>query len=137
MNQWSMGQKYRGRVSQVQKTLYAWWKMKIASPISRIDDLVKHVHRARNEEAAHWANIGAQGQRKIVIDRCTNAETWKAVKGYWDGSFKRQWQKWMWRGDQRRNQGQMGDNQSNCGSFEGWYGYCSRSCWCVRTHGDP
>ena len=35
-----------------------------------------------------WANIGAQGHRKIVLHRRNNSETWKAVKGFWDGSFK-------------------------------------------------
>ena len=27
-------------------------------------------------------------ERNIVLDRCINPETWKAVKGSWDGSFK-------------------------------------------------
>ena len=30
--------------------------------------------------------MGADGQRKLVIDRCYNFETWKAVNGYRDGS---------------------------------------------------
>ena len=34
------------------------------------------------------ANIGAQGPRKIVLDRRDNSKSWKAVKGSWDGSFK-------------------------------------------------
>ena len=54
----------------------------------RFRDFVKHVFREHNQEADHWANIGAQGQRKIVPERCDNSETWKTVKGYWDGSFK-------------------------------------------------
>ena len=41
-----------------------------------------------NQEAAHWANIEAQGQRKTVLGRRDNSESWKAVKSYWDGSFK-------------------------------------------------
>ena len=28
--------------------------------------------------------MAAEGQRKIIIDKCNNLETWKAVKGYWD-----------------------------------------------------
>ena len=59
------------------KTLHSWWKEKTAKPISKID------HREHNQEADHWANIGAQRQRKIVLDRCDNSETWKAVKGHW------------------------------------------------------
>ena len=52
-------------------------------------------YRDDNQEADHWANIGAHGQRETILDRCDNLETWKAVRGYWDGSFK------MWCGDQR------------------------------------
>ena len=48
---------------------------------------MKHVNREHNQEADHWANIAAQGRRKIVPDRCDNSETWKADKGYWYGSF--------------------------------------------------
>ena len=83
-----VGQKYSGMIRQVQKTLHSWWKEKIAKPISKIDFSVKHVYREHNQESDHWANIGAQGQRKIVLDRCDNSESWKAVKGHWDGSFK-------------------------------------------------
>ena len=32
--------------------------------------------------------IGAQGRRKIVIDRRNDSATWKAMRGFWDGSFK-------------------------------------------------
>ena len=46
-------------------TLHSWWEKRIAGPI---DKFVKHVYREHNQEADHWANIGAQGQRKIVID---------------------------------------------------------------------
>ena len=49
---------------------------------------MKHVYREHNQEADHQANIGAQGQRKIVLDRCDNSGTWKVVRDYWDGSFK-------------------------------------------------
>ena len=70
------------------KTSHSWWKEKIANPNSKIDDFVKHVFREHNQEADAWANIGAKGQRKIVLDNGDNSATWKAVKGYWDGSFK-------------------------------------------------
>ena len=56
-------QKYRGRIGQVEKTLHSWWKEKIASPISKIDDVVKHIFREHNQEADHWVNIGAKGQK--------------------------------------------------------------------------
>ena len=41
-----------------------------------------------NQEADHWANIGTQGLRKIVLDRRDNSESWKAIRGFWFGSFK-------------------------------------------------
>ena len=40
---------------------------------------MKHVYGEHNQEADHWVNIGAQGQ-KIVLDRRHNSEMWKAVK---------------------------------------------------------
>ena len=30
----------------------------------------------------------AAGQRNIIVDRSNKTETWKAVKGHWDGSLK-------------------------------------------------
>ena len=39
-------------------------------------------------EADHLANLGAEGQRKIIVDKGNNTERWKAVKGVWDGSSK-------------------------------------------------
>ena len=41
-----------------------------------------------DQEADHWANIGAQGKKKRLVDRRGNSETWKAVTRFWDGSFK-------------------------------------------------
>ena len=65
----------------IQKTIHQWWKKKIANPVSKIDDVVKHIFREHNQEVDHWPNVGAKGQRKVVIDRKDNAETWKAIKG--------------------------------------------------------
>ena len=73
----SLGQEYRGRICQIQKPLH--WKRKIANPISKTDDFVKHVFREHNQEAGHWADVGSEGQRKIVIDARGNSESWKAV----------------------------------------------------------
>ena len=38
-----------------------------ATPLSNIDNFVKHIHREPNQEAEHWSGIGAQGRRKIDI----------------------------------------------------------------------
>ena len=73
--EFSLGPKQREKIGQFQKTLNSWWKRKVAKPISNIDSFVKHVNREHNQEADHWANIGAQGQRKIVLDRRDHSET--------------------------------------------------------------
>ena len=86
--QYSMVLKYRGKLDKSPKTLYTLWKRKIANPISKIDDDVKHIFREHNREAHHWRNWGAKGHRKIVVDSSSSTGTWKAVKGFWDGSSK-------------------------------------------------
>ena len=70
------------------KTLYSWRKGKNANPISKTDDYMKHIFWKHNQEGEHWANLPAEGQRKIVVDRYSNSETWKAMKFFWDASAK-------------------------------------------------
>ena len=61
----SLGQEFRGRIGQVQKKkIHSWWKRKITSPISKIDDFVKHVFREHNQEAEHWAHVGGRRTEK-------------------------------------------------------------------------
>ena len=134
--EYSLGQKYRG-IGEVQQTLHSWCQEKSASPISKIDDFVKHVYREHNQEADHWANIGAQGQRKIVSDRCDNSETAKTVNGYWGGSFKDNGKSGcgvVIKGDDRNRWVTISRITV---SFESWHGGGSRSCRCMRAHGDP
>ena len=59
----------------IQKTLHRWWKKKIANPIFKIDDFVKYIFEEHNSEADHWAFVGAEGHRKVLIDRTSNADT--------------------------------------------------------------
>ena len=77
-----------GKIGMIQKTLHQWWKKKTANHISKIDDDVKHIFREHNQEADHWAIVGTEGQRQVVIDRENDADTWKAVERFWDGSCK-------------------------------------------------
>ena len=50
---------------------------------------MKHFFRELNREADHWANLGAEGQRTIIVEKKrNNTEKWKAVRGFWDGSSK-------------------------------------------------
>ena len=62
------------------KTLYAWWKRKIANPITKIDDNVKH-----NFQQITWPTWVQRDKGKL-IDRSGNTEKWTAVKGFWDGT---------------------------------------------------
>ena len=88
LNCWySPGLKYKGKIGQIQQNLYSWWKRKIANPISKIDDYVIHIFGEQHQEADHWANLGPEGQN-IYFDSSMTTATWKAVKGFWDGSAK-------------------------------------------------
>ena len=44
--------------------------------------------REHNQEADHLANLGAEGERKVTVEKEDNKENWKAVRGFWDGSKK-------------------------------------------------
>ena len=48
----------------------------IANTVSKNDDYVKHIFREHN-----LTNVR-------VIDRTSNADTWKAVEGFFDGSCR-------------------------------------------------
>ena len=55
------GTKYKEIIGKIQRNLHSWWKRGAAVPISNIDNFVKHVYREHDQEADHWADIGAQG----------------------------------------------------------------------------
>ena len=84
----TLKQKKDEELARSTEILYLWWKRKIALPISKIDDHVKHIFREHNQEAEYWANLGAEGQGKIIIGNGNNTERRKAVRGFWDGSSK-------------------------------------------------
>ena len=71
VDQWPLcsGPKIQRNNRPHSKTLHSWWKRKTAFPISQIDGYVKHIFRKHNQEADHWANGGADGQRKIFLIR--------------------------------------------------------------------
>ena len=70
-----------------QRIYHSWWKRGAATPISDIDNFVKHIFREHNQEADHCADIGAQGRRKIDAYWKDAPTTSKAICGFWDGSF--------------------------------------------------
>ena len=75
MHQWTIFFGTKAQTTNWPSTndLHSWWKRKIANPISKIDDFVKHVFQEHNQEADLWATIGAEGQRKNS-DRCNSSE---------------------------------------------------------------
>ena len=67
---------------------------KIARPIPEFETYVMHIFREHNKEADHWANVGSGGKKEITVDKGSNSENWKVVKGFG-------MEKWMWGGHQR------------------------------------
>ena len=49
---------------------------------------MSNIFRGHNHEADSLANLGAEGQRKIIVETSSNTENWKAVRGFSDGSNK-------------------------------------------------
>ena len=84
----TVGGKYQKKIGTIQKVLHQWWEQELARPIVEIETYVRHVYREQNKEADHWANVGAVGKKEIVVDKGSNTEKWKAIKGFWDGSCK-------------------------------------------------
>ena len=107
----------------------------MANLLQKIDDNVKHIFREHNE-ADHWANVGAEGQRKVVVDRKSNAATWKAVKGFWDGSCKDDGKSGCGVAIKGSRQRKMGHDQQKCSPSESWHGHGGRDDGCVRAHGN-
>ena len=81
------------------------------------------------------ANLVAEVQRKIVIDRGSDSETWKAVKGFRDDSSKDNGKSGCGVVIQRGRQGQTGHDQQGRGATESRYCHGSRNDGCVRAHG--
>ena len=78
----SLGHWYQEKLEGFRKPCTNGGKRRWPTFSKKIDDNVKHIFREHNE-ADHWANAGAEVQRKVVIDRKSNGDTWKAVKGFW------------------------------------------------------
>ena len=95
-----------------------------------------HVFREHNQEADHWANVGAEGQRKVVIDRQGFADTWKAVKGFGDASCNDN-------GESGCGVVIKGVDREGCTiskialPLKSWYSYGGRNDGCVRAHWNP
>ena len=80
--------KYRDRIGGKQKTLRTWWKTRVACPIQKINDYVKHMRTEHNQETDHMANFRAKEVSTVTVEGFKAATDWEAVWGYWDGSRK-------------------------------------------------
>ena len=94
----------------------------MANLLQKIDDYVKHIFREHNE-ADHWANVGAEGQRKDVVDGKSNGDTWKAVKGFCDGSCKVNGTSGCGVAIKGVDREKMGHDQQKCSPSESWHGH--------------
>ena len=84
---------------------------------------MKHVHREHNQEADHWADIGALGRRKIEIYRKQRANNMEAVRGFWDGSFADDGESGCGKVIKKIDR-QMGDKKPDRSSSESECGFC-------------
>ena len=48
----------------------------------KIGEYVKHIFRGHNQEADHLAKMGADGMKKITVEKDGNDERWKEVRGF-------------------------------------------------------
>ena len=102
--EFSLVTKYNENFGQIQKTLHSWWRREVAKQIM--------VYRDHNQEADHWANIGAHGRRrKTITDRRDESTVWKAIRGFWDGIFKNDGKSGCGIVIKEVNREKMGDNQ--------------------------
>ena len=51
-------------------------------------NFVKHIYREHNQEADRWATLELREEEKLRSIGKTPPTTWKAIQGFWDGSFK-------------------------------------------------
>ena len=86
-------------------------------------------------------SLGESGSGRNIEDhdrgrQVKNTETWRAVRGYSDGSKKGKRKQRMWNCDQSRRQVNMDHTQQNRGSTESLFGHghgnCLRSDWSSR-----
>ena len=75
-----MGLEDREQLESIQRTLHSLWRRKVAYPVRQVDDYVRHVLREHNQEADHLANLGAEGQRQITVEKGDSTENWMAVR---------------------------------------------------------
>ena len=69
--QYSLGQRYRGRISQIQKTLFLWWQRKNANPILKtVVDYVKHVFWEHNQQPKDREKLLSTGAIILEDEGC-------------------------------------------------------------------
>ena len=56
--EFAQGIKYKDTIGEIQRILHSWWETGAATPISNIDNFVKHIYREHDQEADKWADIG-------------------------------------------------------------------------------
>ena len=83
-------------------------RKKIAYPVTQIDDCVKYSFRQHNQEVHHLTIVGAEGQRKITVEKGTNTDKWKTVRGFVGGQQQDKRKERIWSCDQKEWAGTSG-----------------------------
>ena len=81
-------EKYRGKIGLIQRTLHSWWKRKGAFFLSQIDEYVKHIF-GEHKQVITGRTWVQKDREQLLWTKGNNTEKWKAVRGFWDGSSKR------------------------------------------------
>ena len=66
--------KYQKKIGAIKRLAHRWWEQNLARPIFLIESYVNHIFREHSKEADHWANVGAIGEKEIVVDKGSNTE---------------------------------------------------------------
>ena len=76
-----------------------------------------------------------QYSRKIVVDRNSNTEKWKVVKGFWDVSSEDNGNSGCGVVIKGLDRDKTGHDREDCGTFESWCGYMTAEVMvvCVLT----
>ena len=69
--------------------------------MGQVDDHVKHVFREHNQEADHLANLGAEEQRKVTVEKEEQHRKLEGGTTILGRQRKERRKEWMWSYDQR------------------------------------
>ena len=63
---YAQGTKYKDTFGKIQRVLHSWWKRGAPTPISDIDNFVKHICKEHHQEADHWLTSAPRDEEKLM-----------------------------------------------------------------------